>query len=251
MQLYFIRHGESINNSIWNQTGSNNGRSEDPELTEKGHQQATFLAKFIKKPTRTNLNIRHDLWNYEGFGITHLYSSLMVRAALTGYIVANELEIPLTGWTELHEHGGIVEQAKENGEWVGLPGKNRSYFEQNFPLMHLPVGLDENGWWGNRPYESSNDALERAHGVLKDLIIKHGDTDDRVAVVSHSGFFNFLMMTILDLEKPGTSWIELNNTSISRIDIFKDKDGQLKKIIKYLNRLDFLPAELVTPRPNI
>jgi hypothetical protein len=36
MHLFFIRHGQSANNHLWEQTGSNRGRSEDPELTETG-----------------------------------------------------------------------------------------------------------------------------------------------------------------------------------------------------------------------
>ena len=39
MQFYFIRHGQSTNNALWETTRSNKGRSEDPELSELGHLQ--------------------------------------------------------------------------------------------------------------------------------------------------------------------------------------------------------------------
>jgi broad specificity phosphatase PhoE len=32
MQLYYIRHAQSENNDLWDRTGSDQGRSEDPKL---------------------------------------------------------------------------------------------------------------------------------------------------------------------------------------------------------------------------
>ena len=47
MRFYFIRHGQSENNALWDQTGSNSGRNYDPELTAIGREQAERLARFI------------------------------------------------------------------------------------------------------------------------------------------------------------------------------------------------------------
>jgi 2,3-bisphosphoglycerate-dependent phosphoglycerate mutase len=49
MQLYFIRHAQSANNALWAGTGSDEGRSHDPELTDTGKKQAGYLAKFFKE----------------------------------------------------------------------------------------------------------------------------------------------------------------------------------------------------------
>ena len=49
MQFYFIRHGQSENNALWERTGSSEGRSEDPELTALGHRQAKRLAQFLRQ----------------------------------------------------------------------------------------------------------------------------------------------------------------------------------------------------------
>jgi bisphosphoglycerate-dependent phosphoglycerate mutase len=78
MQLYFIRHGQSINNA--NTSNETYKEHSDPYLTEIGKQQAKFLAAFLKeRQTITD----PDLWNSQnrhGFGFTHIYASLMERA---------------------------------------------------------------------------------------------------------------------------------------------------------------------------
>ncbi|HLV36213.1 MAG TPA: histidine phosphatase family protein, partial [Spirillospora sp.] len=43
MEVYLIRHGQSVNNAL----GSPAGRSHDPELTEIGFRQAEILAAHL------------------------------------------------------------------------------------------------------------------------------------------------------------------------------------------------------------
>ncbi len=240
MQLYFIRHGQSGNNALWMRTGSDKGRSEDPGLTEVGRQQSEFLAQFLHRADPITAVNDSDFQNVAGFGITHLYSSLMVRAVGTGTIIANALDLPLVAWEDLHEWGGIYLKDEQTDERTGLPGRNRAYFETHYPDLALPDSLGEAGWW-NRPFEEPELRLPRAKRVLHDLLERHGGTDDRVAVVSHAGFFNYLLVTILNLPGREDFWFVLNNTAISRID-FDDENIWLS----YLNRVDFLPRELIT-----
>ena len=70
---------------------------------------------------------------------------------------------------------------------------------------------------------------------------RHGHTDDRVAVVSHAGFYNYLLAAILNLPVSEGYWFVLNNTGMSRIDFYEEEIG-----LSYLNRVDFLPRELIT-----
>jgi len=237
MQLYFIRHGQSENNALWMSTGSAKGRSEDPGLTEVGRQQAEFLAQFLRRDVVAN---GRDIQNVAGFGITHLYTSLMVRAVDTGTIIARTLDLPLVAWEDLHEYGGIHLRDEQTDERIGLPGRNRAYFEEHYPDLVLPDSLGEEGWW-NRPFEEPELRLPRAKRFLRDLMEKHGHTDDRVAVVSHGGFFNYLLAAILDMPGREGYRFVMNNAAISRID-FRDEDTWLV----YLNRVDFLPRELIT-----
>lgn len=240
MQLYFIRHAQSQNNALFAQTGSFAGRSEDPDLTPTGRQQAEHLARFLSAPGLVPGDEPriYDTQNVDGFGITHLYCSLMIRAVATGVVLARSLGVPLVAWEDVHEVGGILDRDDEKDERIGLPGRNRAYFESHYPDLILPERLGKEGWW-NRPAEEREQGYLRARQFWSDLLERHGDTEDRVAVISHGGFYAFVLRTIFDLSQ--THWFALNNTAITRLDV--NPDGLA---IQYMNRLDFLPRELVT-----
>lgn len=240
MQLYFIRHGQSENNALYMQSGSFDGRSEDPELTVLGHQQAKKLSDFLRVSEPSRHADDRDLYRPVGFGITHLYCSLMVRAAATGTCIADTLGLPLVAWEDAHEGRGIYLPDQETGERIGMAGHNRAYFEQHYPDLILPDTLGAAGWW-NRPAETQEKTLQRAQRFFDDLRERHGDTDDRVAVVSHGGFYNYLMYTILNIPVQIDYWFHLNNAAISRISF---RAGGIDLI--YLNRFDFLPVEMIT-----
>jgi len=247
MELYFIRHGQSVNNAGW---GDPNYReNSDPPLTELGRQQAQCLADFLSKNQPLQEHKGWNSHNRRGFGLTHLYTSLMERAAHTAAPTAQALGLPFAVWKEIHETGGIYSREDPDNPY-GLPGKPRAYFEQHFPTLSLPTDLDGSGWWMSRPHESEEESQVRAEKVLADLLARHGDREgqpvERVAIVSHGGFFMHLMCAILKLPWRQAahdlrSWFLLNNCSISRFDFIK---GEV--IISYLNRTDHLPDHLIT-----
>jgi 2,3-bisphosphoglycerate-dependent phosphoglycerate mutase len=242
MQLYFIRHGQSENNLLWVQTGSSEGRSEDPPLSPAGQNQARSLARFLRGSAQlAGASIpSYDPQNIRGLAITHLYCSLMLRSVETGAEIARALDLPLVAWEDLHESGGIHCTDTQTGERIGLPGKNRAYFEANHPDLRLPESLGEEGWW-NRPYEEPEQRPIRARRFLSSLHERHGNLDDRVVVVSHGGFYSHLLRAILDLPESRKLWFSLNNAAITRIDFHGEET-----VLSYMNRVDFLPQELVT-----
>jgi 2,3-bisphosphoglycerate-dependent phosphoglycerate mutase len=240
MQLYFIRHAQSINNALWDSTGTNIGRSEDPGITETGFRQAEILAGFLVQGSPSLPAFNGDLQNRAGFHLTHLYTSLMLRAVTTTAIISQRLGMRPAAWKDLHENGGIYLDDKVTGEPQGLPGKPRSYFERYFPELQLPADLGEEGWW-NRPWESSEERTVRAKRFLQELLKRHGGTEDRVGVVSHGAFFNRLLGEILRLPTRDGLWFMLNNCAVTRIDFREDEVALI-----YTNRADFLPDDLVT-----
>jgi len=227
MRFYFIRHGQSQNNSLWDQTGSSKGRSLDAELTPVGRQQAKLLSRFL-------------LDRESEFGLTHLYTSLMVRAVATGVILADALGLPLAAWEDLHETGGIYLEDEQASQCIGQPGNSRAYFETHYPTLVLPESLNEAGWW-NRPFEEREQRLPRAQRFLRDLVERHGHGNDRVAVVSHGAFYNYFLSALLDWPRKDGCWFALNNAAITRIDLHDDRVD-----LVYLNRFEFLPVELIT-----
>jgi 2,3-bisphosphoglycerate-dependent phosphoglycerate mutase len=240
MQLYFIRHAQSANNALWLQTGSDAGRHFDPGLTELGQRQTRALAEFLKQANPDAPADDRDSQNRRGFGLTHIYTSLMTRAVATATLVADALDVPLRAWPDLHEGGGLYLTDETTGEPVGQAGPNRDYFEQYFPHLILPDSMGAEGWW-NRPFETQAECLPRARRVWRELRERHGKTNDRVAFISHGAFYNNLLMALLDAPERAGLWFVLNNTAITRLDIF---DGHVD--VMYLNRAEHLPPELIT-----
>ncbi len=238
MELYFIRHAQSANNRLYDETGAWNGREADPELTELGHEQARRLAEHVA--CANSETTRRDYVNRGKFGFTHLYSSLMVRALSTASHLAAALGLPLIAWEDLHELGGIFVIDDETGEHIGQPGKSRSELAARFPLAQLPTTLDGSGWWNREP-ESAEQQARRAQRFVFDLLERHGASDDRVAVISHGGFYNFVLAELLGLQAENGFWFNINNTGITRFNFVQEGIG-----LAYANRLEHLSAELIT-----
>jgi 2,3-bisphosphoglycerate-dependent phosphoglycerate mutase len=248
MQLYFVRHGQSINNAHWNEP--NYTESPDPVLTEIGKEQAYILGEYLGNSQPITEHQGWNVHNRHGFGITHIYTSLMERAAHTASFTARRLpKVPFMTWEEIHESGGIFCRDGDM-KLQGLPGKTRLYFEEHLPELRLPESLNGTGWWNNRPFETEEECQSRAQRVWAELLARHGDRDEepeqRVIFVSHGGFFVHLMCAMLNLpwrqaSNGLKSWFVLNNCSISRIDVHKAEVA-----VCYLNRTDHLPNHLIT-----
>jgi 2,3-bisphosphoglycerate-dependent phosphoglycerate mutase len=240
MQFYFIRHAQSENNVLWDRTGADKGRKEDPQLTSLGRRQAKALAQFLHYGNPVG-GYETDHRRPAGFELTHLYTSLMKRAVATAAEISQVLGLAPIAWAELHENGGIYLQDPQTSALNGLPGGTRRFFEQKYPNLLLPDWLDERGWWQSQPYELEEIRWQRANRVLETLIARHGDTQDHVAVVSHGGFYNTLLKCLMDMPRQEGLWFTMHNAAITRIDFV---DGSVD--IVYQNRVDYLPVEIVS-----
>ncbi len=235
MRLYFIRHAQSSNNALFDRTGAEQGRSDDPELSDLGQRQAKLLAQHILE---TNLGLEPG-----GFGLTHLYASPMVRAVHTASEISSVTDLRLHLWEDWHETGGIWLD-NENGERIGREGKNRAYLEQRFPGVRVPESIGETGWW-SRPTEPETQLQARAERVWRDLLERHSGTMDRVAVVSHGHFYVHVMAQIFKLEVGrGKTWWQKHNTAITRID---HHDTEFEStVLVYQNQVSHLSADLIS-----
>jgi broad specificity phosphatase PhoE len=97
------------------------------------------------------------------------------------------------------------------------------------------------GWWDGRPYEPPEGTAARAASVVAALVDRHGASQDRVGIVSHGAFFNYLVAALTGRRAGEGFWYVLNNTAISRFDFASDY-----VLVMYLNRTDHLPVELLT-----
>jgi len=230
MILYLIRHAQSANNELYERTGSSIGRVEDPELTPLGVRQAKVLSDYLAEPGDSGGEFR----------FTHLYSSLMVRAVATATAVSQTCDLPVVAWPGVHEQLGIFLADEQSGELIGRPGKSRSYFREHYPDLQLPQSLNEHGWW-NRPVETEPQWKQRAKDFLTELRRRHGTGENRVAVVTHGGFYHVVIMALTGGAGTDGLWFTMHNTGITRIDFHPTHTS-----VVYHNRLDHLPPELVS-----
>lgn len=246
MKLYLIRHAESANNAIYSGNGDEDGRSPDPEITDIGHKQAAFLGKHLAHPSGEPRQHPFEAVNDHHFGLTHLYCSLMTRSILTSGYIAQECNLPRIAHPDIFEYGGIYLK-QPDGRLEGLPGPDRSYFEQRFPDLVLPDRLNSTGWY-SRPAETEAHFLDRMKRVVTDIRQRHEDSNDVVGMVVHGDFIDQFVNELMGVERKPKNYVSpwvanwaFHNTSISRIDFINGSHT-----ILYLNRIDHLPAELVT-----
>ncbi|HAF62965.1 MAG TPA: hypothetical protein DCK95_11670 [Anaerolineaceae bacterium] len=234
MLLFYVRHAQSANNALYQESGSYDGRNEDPPLSKTGLAQLPYMADFIYQ------QLQEMQADGQGGDRVTLYCSLMERTVATGSAIAQRCDLPLIGHALIHEAGGIYLKNDETGEHIGLPGKSKAYFAEHYPLLQYPQNVPQDGWW-NKPHEEREERPARARKVLDDLLAKHTNPDEAVILVSHAEFFNHLTRCILDMPPDSNAWFEMMNCAVSLFDF---QEGFIE--IPYLNRHHFIPAELIT-----
>ena len=124
---------------------------------------------------------------------------------------------------------------------VSQPGATPALLKEKYPRYIVPSTMPDTGWW-NRPYEKMEECYQRSGRVLETLLEKHGDTEDKVAVVSHGIFFNNLMFQLFGFSPENIRfYFGIQNVSITRVDM----NAETKKLV-YQNRVEFLPAHLIS-----
>lgn len=232
MELFLIRHGQSANNAL----GDVKRRDKDPELTELGEEQAEHLSAYLAAGGHLSPGER-----VEGRPLfDRLYCSPMIRAMRTAVPLGKKLGITPEVWVDIHEMGGIyLDHGGERGT-VGYPGQTRGEMAARFPGYALPDEVGEDGWWAGG-MESFHVGQGRAIGVAAALRERAAE-NERIALVSHGGFGSCLLQALgRQLPAEGV-YYDHGNTAISRLEL---RDGGVT-VMRYLNRLDHLPEELLS-----
>jgi broad specificity phosphatase PhoE len=197
MLLYLIRHGESTDNAgttpPLQESASDLERqwALDSHLTELGRQQVEGTGAWLA-----------------GKGITHLYSSLMVRALQTGEILSRHLGVPVHALAPLCE-------CRSGPGFKGLP---RQELETLFPACRLPQECREEGWW-DQSVEDEAASYLRAEAASHELLALHAPTEDRVAVVTHGLFGSALLSVLLGAPPCGYKRFLMENAAVSLLEI--------------------------------
>jgi broad specificity phosphatase PhoE len=195
MKLILVRHGESETNAGTPIEGP------EPHLTARGRRQAGYAAE--RACART----------YDA-----LYTSAMSRALETACALAGATGLAPTVLVDLCEHR--IEPA--------FRGFSRSALEARYPTILLPAECTEEGWWSGE--EECEEALyDRARRTAALLRERHGESDDRVLLVTHGGFGSALLSVLLGL--PPCDYIRFwhHNCAFSRLDLDAD-DLRVRKL---------------------
>jgi broad specificity phosphatase PhoE len=232
MRLYLIRHGQSTNNILTDQSK----RTYDPLLTDLGKIQADHLAEYIATTP--------DFPDVEsGYGITHLYTSAMRRTLLTTQPLAQRLNITPQIWTDIHEIGGLF-LAYPDGREETFGGITRSEIERDFPDYVIPDHITEDGWYDvERGHEKPDEFLARAIRVAYALR-QRTETRERIVLVSHAAFLDALVKALLYQAPmhPNDLFYLHYNTGITRFDFGESMMDNMQ--LQYFNRTAHLTPEL-------
>ena len=251
MQLYFIRHGQSENNAKWDKATDESPRVHDPALTEIGVLQAQYTAKKLLKHNPDWLADKPEGWidgqNRAGYDITHIYCSLMDRAAHTASIIADALDLPVYGVSDMHELGGIYQEKLVDGvkKYEILHGHTAESLKAKYPRLQLIHPIEDRGWWRGG-HEEVEERLPRAHRIVELLKNRHMGTEDRVAVITHGGIFSYILRVFLglDMDKPQDRGLPYrfyyDNCGITRLDVLEDRVR-----LVYLNNASHIPDVLI------
>lgn len=219
MELYLIRHGQSVNNALPQEL-----RVHDPPLTDIGRQQAERLAHWLRD-----------------IGLTRLITSPFLRTLETTNLIYRSTGLRPDVWIDLHEQGGCVSGSTVD-VMVGEPGMTREEIEREFPRFRLIDKVDGSGWWNSRPYEPVDLAIQRAHSVIERTRGQYGDTSDRVAFVMHGIFKRIFAACLLCESNPNATELgTVHNTSVSKFVVTRETSQ-----LEYFNRIDHLDGDLVT-----
>ena len=191
MHVTFVRHGECLGQSdplFWTDP--------DSVLSARGVEQARATASLLASEQ-----------------VTHVLSSPLVRALATADMITNACALSqFDVWTDLRE--GF------SGTYPGIP---RVKLQAAFQRAVFADTITESGWsHGDTDY----DALwQRCQHVI-DRIRQEFTHHDHIVIVTHGGCANYLLHSLLGIDRHTPQWFELANGSITRIRLIADPQAE-------------------------
>lgn len=236
MLIYFIRHAESTNNTVLYFRKPLEERVADPPLSALGQRQAHALGQFLAANPRD--------FNFDRILISPFLRTLQTAAAFTHLYP----DVPKLVWPAVHEYGGCIHIDPHSEERVGHPGLSRTHIQAQFPDYDLSEEITEQGWYFLPGYEPHEAAMARAQRVKQALIEQFGDSNQRIAIVSHWDFHIYFTNALLGLDGSSRTRAAINNTGISIFHYGANiwaNDPNHWWTLEAINRCEWLGSELV------
>ncbi|MGL4648408.1 MAG: histidine phosphatase family protein [Caldilineaceae bacterium] len=248
--LLIIRHAESTNNTLAESKDYQTfvaTRTHDPAITERGVAQAQQLAQHLASSSQREFSRSEPVYP-QGYGITRLVASPMLRTLQTAAPVAAALDMPIEIWTDIFEQGGLFDGNPEDGTLRSFPGLTRNELSARYPGILLPADVTDRGWWRGG-YEEMDACSARAKIVaarVQHLAEQHQSKEagglTTLAMVSHGTFINQFLRHLFGLAEEATSYFFHANTGITRVEFAHDGF----RVVRYINRTQHLPSDLIS-----
>lgn len=213
LELYIIRHGESMGNIGYNgRTDLTLTESVDPLLTENGINQAVAAGKHLS-------DVDFDA----------VYSSALMRAVRTaGEIIKKQPSEKTLYIHPVFSEMGVPEEyhAVSIEELCKLcpTATVADGVDPESRLMESTAGSDETG------------LFERGARAINYLRSKYKN-GEKVAVVSHAAFITYIVFYIMGYKDKVPAFdIDFNNTGITKVVFYKEGTNKYGDIVfKYIN----------------
>ena len=251
MRLFIVRHGESQNNLLNDQLSFDDylqQRFPDPALTELGLRQAEAVADHLAKATVAEHYRLLSEGKENGYNITRIYCSAMLRAMQTAQPIGQALGIDPEVLIDIHEQGGVFIGDPRGPESIQQAhGITRAQALEQFPGYKLPAEITENGWW----YGGWEDAASGYARAVRIAAFMHkmaannrnsqqeGAVEERVVLVAQGDFIDALIKALLHNVPADDHFYVHYNTAITRIDFHEDR-----LLLRYINRTEHFTPEL-------
>lgn len=196
LELYLIRHGQSMGNAGYGRDNLTLKEQNDPLLTEKGLMQADLAGQYLS-------NIDFD----------HIYSSGLIRAISTadGILRYQKTSKPVNILPVLSEVGIAP-------EYDGITVEEMKEFCKTAVLAD---GIGENDpRVYHSTFENESEMFDRAKTVVEYLRSRYTG-GEKVAVVAHAAFLTILIFYIMGFKEAPLFDISIQNTGITKVILYK------------------------------
>ncbi len=211
LELYIIRHGQSMGNAGYGREDLTPREANDPLLTEKGYNQADKAGKYLG-------NTDFDA----------VYSSGLIRAVSTADSILKyqSSKKPLNILPALSEVG-------ISPEYDGLTIDELKEFCENATLAD---GINEDDpRVYHSTFENESEIFDRAAFVMEYLHSRYNN-GEKIAVVAHAAFLTILIFHIMGFSEAPVFDIAIQNTGITKVIFYKQGTNRYGDIsFEYIN----------------
>ena len=212
LELYIIRHGQSMGNAGYGRENITIKEANDPYLTELGISQAQKVGEALS-------SINFDT----------VYSSALLRAVQTATeIIKKQHEEKTLNILPLLTEISVKPEYK---------GAGMEEICEICPTAQLADGVDPSlPLVCYNSFEDETGMYERAAKAIEHLR-KRYKSGEKVAVISHAAFMTFFVFWIMGFkEKVPVFDIDFKNTSVTKVIFYKEGTNKYGDIVfKYIN----------------